>query len=79
MVLQKQHYPEYAIINVYARVKTPQQGMDGGKKELYFGAEGVKLSYKGKIIGDAKLSLLGDVFIPFNKNEWMLTLEGGGN
>lgn len=69
--------PEYAIINVYARVKTPQQGMDGGKKELYFGAEGVKLSYKGKIIGDAKLSLLGDVFIPFNKNEWMLTLEGG--
>ena len=69
--------PEYALINVYARVVTPQQGIEGGKKTLYFGAEGVKLSYGGKIIGDAKLSLLGDISMPFNQNEWMLTLEGG--
>lgn len=69
--------PEYALINVYARVVTPQQGAEGGKKTLYFGAEGVKLSYGGKIIGDAKLSLLGDINMPFNQNQWMLTLEGG--
>lgn len=69
--------PDYALINVYARVVTPQAGAEGGKKTLYFGAEGVKLSYGGKIIGDAKLSLLGDVNIPFNKDRWMLTLEGG--
>lgn len=77
VVTKAKFTPEYAIINVYARVTTPQQGMDGGKKELYFGAEGIKLSYKGKIVGEAKLSLLGDIHIPFNQNEWMLTLEGG--
>ena len=69
--------PEYALINAYARVRTPQQGIDGGRKDLYFGAEGIKLSYKGKIIGDAHLSLLGDVHIPFNQNQWLLTLKGG--
>lgn len=69
--------PEYALIDVFARIRTPQQGIEGGKKDLYFGAEGVKLSFGGKIIGDAKLSLLGEVHIPFNDNKWMLTLEGG--
>lgn len=69
--------PEYALIDVFARIRTPQQGAEGGKKDLYFGAEGVKLSYGGKIIGDAKLSLLGEVHIPFNDKKWMLTLEGG--
>jgi len=69
--------PDYALINAYARVVVPQQGMEGGKKELYFGAEGIKLSYSGKIIGEAKLSLLGNINIPFNQDNWLLTLEGG--
>lgn len=69
--------PEYALIDVFARIRTPQRGAEGGKKDLYFGAESIKLSYGGKIIGDAKLSLLGEVHIPFNDNKWMLTLEGG--
>ncbi|TDL99680.1 MAG: hypothetical protein C4K58_00005, partial [Flavobacteriaceae bacterium] len=69
--------PQYALINAYARVVTPQAGTDSGKKTLYFGAEGIKLSYEGKIVGDAKLSLIGDVNMIFNKNQWMLTLEGG--
>ncbi|GHV14863.1 hypothetical protein FACS1894169_04650 [Bacteroidia bacterium] len=77
VVTKAKFTPEYALINVYARVVTPQQGMEGGKKELYFGAEGVKLGYSGKIIGEAKLSLLGNINIPFNQNKWMLTLEGG--
>lgn len=50
---------------------------EGGRRKLYFGAEEVKLSYGAKIIGDAKLSLLGDINIPFNQNQWTLTLEGG--
>lgn len=77
VVTKAKFTPEYALINVYARLVTPQQGLEGGKKELYFGAEGIKLSYSGKIIGDAKLSLLGNINIPFNQNKWMLTLEGG--
>ncbi|PRB04208.1 hypothetical protein CQ046_07720 [Chryseobacterium sp. MYb7] len=77
VVTKAKFTPEYALINVYARVVTPQQGAEGGKKTLFFGAEDVKLSYNGKIIGDAKLSLLGDINMPFNQNQWMLTLEGG--
>ncbi|WP_181871956.1 hypothetical protein [Bergeyella zoohelcum] len=69
--------PEYALINAYARISTPQMGAEGEKKTLYFGAEGIKLSYGGRIIGDAKLSLLGNIHIPFNQNQWLLTLEGG--
>ncbi len=77
VVTKAKFTPKYAIIDVFARVRTPQQGAKRGQKDLYFGAEGVKLSYKGRIIGDTKLALLGgDVHIPFNK-EWMLTLEGG--
>lgn len=77
VVIKAKFTPEYALINVYGRITTPQQGAEGGKKTLFFGAEGIKLSYNGKIIGDAKLSLLGDVSMPFNQNQWMLTLEGG--
>ena len=77
VVTKAKFTPEYAIINVYARIVTPQAGAEGGKKTLYFGAEGVKLSYNGRIVGDAKLSLLGDINMPFNQNQWMLTLEGG--
>lgn len=78
LVITKARFtPEYALIDVYARIVTPQQGEKNGRKELYFGAQGLKLSYSGGIVGEAKLSMLGDVFIPFNGNEWMLTLEGG--
>nr|WP_315033163.1 hypothetical protein [uncultured Chryseobacterium sp.] len=77
VVTKAKFTPEYALITVYARVVTPQQGAEGGKKTLFFGAEDVKLSYGGKIIGEAKLSLLGDINMPFNQNQWMLTLEGG--
>ncbi|WP_336686039.1 hypothetical protein [Chryseobacterium bernardetii] len=77
VVTKAKFTPEYALINVYARIVTPQQGVEGGRKTLFFGAEDVKLSYNGKIIGEAKLSLLGDINMPFNQNQWMLTLEGG--
>ncbi len=78
VVTKAKFTPEYAIIDVFARVRTPQQGIKTGRKDLYFGAEGIKLSYSGRIIGDTKLALLGgDIHIPFNNNKWMLTLEGG--
>lgn len=77
VVTKAKFTPEYALINVYARIVTPQAGAEGGKKTLYFGAENIKLSYNGQIIGDAKLSLLGNIHIPFNSNKWLLTLEGG--
>ena len=77
VVTKAKFMSDYAMIDVYARIVTPQQGGANGKKELYFGVEGLKFSYQGDIIGEAKLSMLGNVEIPFNNNEWLLTLEGG--
>ncbi len=41
-------YPEYAELTVWGKVKTPQV-----ERFLFFGAQGVKLSYEGDVIGDA--------------------------
>ncbi len=68
--------PKYTEMLVFARVKLPQS-KDGNPRELFFGADKVKLSHKGGIIGDAKLVLLGNVNIPFNGGNWLLTLKGG--
>ncbi len=70
-------YPEYAELTVFARVRLPQTDASGKPFELFFGADKIKLSYEGGIIGNANLVLLGDVDIPFNANKWMLTLKGG--
>lgn len=61
--------PAYAEITVFARMHIPE-----GDKKLEFGARGIRLSYKGGLIGDAKLSLLGDK----NISMWgsVLTLKG---
>jgi hypothetical protein len=45
--------------------------------QLFFGADDVKLSHDGGIIGDAKLVLLGNVDIPFSSNKWQLSLYDG--
>lgn len=62
----------YAELTLFARVKIPQS-----PGELFFGIKGLKLSYRGGIIGDAKLVLLGNVTIPINGNNAALVLIGG--
>ncbi|MCX2680548.1 hypothetical protein OOZ15_11400 [Galbibacter sp. EGI 63066] len=64
--------PEYAEFKAWARLTIPQK-----EKQLYFGAEGIKLSHDGALIGDMRLVLLGDVPIPINGDNWLLTLKGG--
>ncbi len=64
----------YAELTLFARIKIPQ-----GSKELFFGVKGLKLSYRGGIIGDARLVLLGDLAIPINGNNAALVLKGGFN
>ncbi|HFG0578632.1 hypothetical protein [Flavobacterium psychrophilum] len=69
--------PEYTTLTVFCRVDLPQTKADGTPVQLFFGADNVKLSHQGGIIGDAKLVLLGNVDIPFNNNQWQLSLYGG--
>ncbi|RAJ87604.1 hypothetical protein CLV59_101365 [Chitinophaga dinghuensis] len=67
-------HPDYAELTAYARVKIPQQ-----PGELFFGITGLKLSYTGGIIGDARLVLLGDVPIPINGGSAAIILKGSLN
>ncbi len=70
---------EYTELTVFVKVIIPQPDDKGEPTELLFGANNVKLSHQGGIIGDANLVLLGDVFIPFNSGNWLLILKGGLN
>ncbi len=67
---------EYTTLTVFCKIDLPQTDKNGKPIQLFFGAEDIKLSHAGGIIGDAKLVLLGDVEIPFNEN-WQVTLSGG--
>lgn len=69
--------PEYTTLTVFCRVDIPQKDKNGKPMQLFFGANDVKLSHQGGIIGDAKLVLLGNVDIPFSENKWQLSLYGG--
>ncbi len=68
---------DYTELTVFAKVILPQSDENGLPIELFFGANNVKLSHQGGIVGDANLVLLGDVFIPFNAGNWLLILKGG--
>ncbi len=70
-------HKNYTELTVFARVRLPQTNQNGIPVELFFGANNVKLSHEGGIIGDANLVLLGDMHIPLNSGKWMLTLNGG--
>ncbi|WP_437822909.1 hypothetical protein [Tenacibaculum mesophilum] len=76
-ITQANIYKDYTELTVFARVRLPQTNENGYPVELFFGANNVKLSHDGGIIGDANLVLLGDMHIPFNGGKWMLTLKGG--
>lgn len=69
--------PEYTQLTVFCRIDLPQTKADGTPMQLFFGANDIKLSHQGGIIGDAKLVLLGNVDIPFNDKKWLLSLLGG--
>ncbi|WP_103068654.1 hypothetical protein [Aquimarina sediminis] len=68
---------EFTELTVFVKIILPQSDEQGLPIELFFGANNVKLSHQGGIIGEANLVLLGDIFIPFNGGNWLLILKGG--
>lgn len=73
-------YPEYAELSAFAKIELPQKNEKTNEPiVLFFGAEKIKFSYKGGLVGDAKLALLGDISIPFNGDKWRLFLHGAMN
>jgi hypothetical protein len=66
--------PEYTLLTIFCKIDLPQQN-----KSIFFGADSIKLSHKGGLIGGGNLVLLGDFQIPINGNNMMITLKGGLN
>ncbi len=64
-------FSTYAELLIFCKIDLPQG------KSILFGANNVKMSYKGGFIGSPTLVLLGDFQIPINGGNMMITLKGG--
>lgn len=62
-------------LGVYAKAVIPQ-GTEGKRRVLFFGAEGIRGTHSGGLIGELKLSLLHDVEIPFSGGNMSVVLKG---
>lgn len=71
--------PKYTELTAFVRIIIPQADSTGLQKELFFGANNIKLSHKGGLTGDTNLILLGDVPIPILGDKSILVLKGGMN
>ena len=78
-VSEAKFYPNYTEVTLFVKLLIPQSGPNGKQKELFFGANNVKISHTGGIYGDMNISLLGDIAIPINGNKALLELKGGFN
>ncbi|TWI01144.1 hypothetical protein IQ05_00711 [Flavobacterium tiangeerense] len=70
---------EYTELTAFVRIIIPQKDANGQSKQLFFGANNIKLSHKGGLVGDTNLALLGDVPIKINGENLLLILKGGMN
>lgn len=70
-VSQVTFQPAYVELTAFARMEIPQE-----PGVLYFGLEGIRLTYSGGIVGEAKLVLLGNVPIRINGGASALILKG---
>ena len=77
-ITQVKFTPQYAEFKAWAKMILPVKGPNGEpSRPIYFGAEGIKLSHDGALLGDMRLVLLGNQAIPINGDNWLLTLKGG--
>lgn len=67
---------DYTELAVYLRISGPD--WQGGKRELFFGADKVLISNKGGYIGDVKLALMGDVVFKDKGDRFCLRFLGRG-
>ncbi|WP_075340671.1 hypothetical protein [Tenacibaculum agarivorans] len=78
-VSEARFHPNYTEVTLFVKLILPQSGANGKQKEIFFGADNVKISHSGGIYGDMNISLLGDIAIPINGNKALLELKGGFN
>lgn len=69
--------PQYTEVTAFVKIILPQLDAQGKQKQLFFGADNIKLSHKGGIYGEANLVLLGDAPIPVSGGKSLVVLKGG--
>jgi hypothetical protein len=70
-VSNARYFDNYAELTLFARMWISQKS-----EPIFFAASGVRLSYKGNFLGDAILSLLGEIEIPIT-NDYKIIMHGG--
>lgn len=79
-VSQAKFMPGYTQLTVFCKLTLPQKDPETNKsKEIYFGADNIKLSHGGGLIGEARLYLLQDAKLPFGGNAVSVVLKGATN
>lgn len=69
--------PAYTELTAFVKIVLPQIDSLGNRKQLFFGANNIKLSHKGGLVGDTNLVLLGDVPLNVLGKKTLLVLKGG--
>ncbi|WP_192500486.1 hypothetical protein [Flavobacterium sp. PL002] len=69
--------PEYTELTAFVRIILPQIDSLGNQKQLFFGANNIKLSHKGGLVGDTNLVLLGNFPMKLFGDKALLVLKGG--
>ncbi|WP_337044430.1 hypothetical protein [Emticicia sp. 17c] len=67
-------YPNYAEVTIYCRMHFKDKNAPNGERDIFFGAQNVKIG-SGGLIDGAELALLGDVTLPFGDHSF--TFKGG--
>ncbi len=62
--------PQYTELTIFLKIET-------ARGVLILGADDIKLSHEGGIVGDAKLNLISQFTVNFNNGSVLLTLNGG--
>ncbi|RZS93567.1 hypothetical protein [Aquimarina brevivitae] len=71
--------PTYTELTIFVRVILPELDEQGNQKQLFFGADGVRLSTSGGFDGEWNLVLLGDFVFGINGGNGLVALKGGLN
>ncbi len=70
---------QYISFTAFMRLTLEQTDDTGERIQLFFGANDLKISHQGGIVGDANLVLMGDVNVPFDNGSWLISFKGGFN
>ncbi|MEN9609553.1 MAG: hypothetical protein RLZZ628_367, partial [Bacteroidota bacterium] len=76
-ISRAKYYKDYSELTIFCQMTVPQNPDSKDDKKIFFGADNVRFTHLGNLIGTPKLVLLGDINLPINGGNSMLTLKGG--